>query len=202
MPEFSADANSDQIPPSDFTTLLNACTAGDPKAAETLLPLVYEQLRRSAQKQMGQERSNHTLQATALVHEAYMRLVGDEEISWENRGHFYFATAEAMRRILIEHARAKIRLKRGGDGERPAQVLNLGQLDLAENQNSEEILMLDDALRRLEEEDPKAAGVVRLRYFAGLSVDQTAAALGVSPSTVDREWAYAKAKIYRMLRSP
>ena len=184
----------------DVTQLLRGCVMGDAQAAEELLPLVYEQLRMAAQQQMGQERSNHTLQATALVHEAYMRLVGNDELNWESRAHFYYASAEAMRRILIEHARARARLKRGGDGQRPAQREPLGEVELGPEPDSSRILMLDEALRRLESEDPKAANVVRLRYFAGLSVDQTAAAMGLSASSIDREWAYARARLHRLMQ--
>lgn len=184
----------------DVTRLLRDCQAGNTQASEELLPLVYDQLRRAAQVRMGGERASHTLQATALVHEAYMRLVGSQELEWANRAHFYFACAEAMRRILIEHARSRARLKRGGDGQRPPQRIPLEELDLGDQQDSSRILMLDEALRRLESEDPKAANVVRLRYFAGLSVDQTAAAMGLSASTVDREWAYARARLHRLMQ--
>jgi len=184
----------------DVTRLLQECVRGDARAAEELLPLVYDQLRHAAQQHMGQERSNHTLQATALVHEAYLRLVGNEELNWENRAHFYYASAEAMRRILIEHARARARLKRGGDGQRPGRQVPLEGVEPGLEPDSSTILMLDDALRRLESEDSRAANVVRLRYFAGLSVDQTAAAMGLSPSSVDREWAYARARLYRLMQ--
>lgn len=182
------------------TVILRRVSAGERSASEELLPLVYQQLRRTAEKYLGQERKDHTLQATALVHEAYLRLVGNERVSWDDRAHFYFATAEAMRRILIEHARARARLKRGGDGERPARRELLGELDLTSLPESDEVVMLDDALRRLETEDAQAARVVQLRFFAGLSVDETAAALGISPSTVDREWAFARAWLHREMR--
>lgn len=183
----------------NVTELLREASAGGRSAAEELLPLVYEQLRRTAQKYLGQERVEHTLQATALVHEAYARLVGDERVEWRDRAQFYFATAQAMRRILIEHARARAALKRGGDGKQAARRVPLGSLDLAAPPDSEQIMMLDEALRRLEAEDAQAARVVHLRFFAGLSVDETASALGVSPSTVDREWAYARARLHRAM---
>lgn len=183
----------------EVTLLLRAATH-ESAAVEQLLPLVYQQLRQMAQKHMGNERPDHTLQATALVHEAYARLVGNEELDWANRGHFYRAVAEAMRRILIEHARSRASQKRGGDGRQPPRKISLSLLDLAAAPEPEQILMLDDALSRLEAEDPQAASVVRLRFFAGLTVDQTAAALGVSPSTVDREWAFARARLHRTMR--
>ena len=178
------------------TRLLN----GEAADAGRLLEVVYEQLRAIAQQRMVQERADHTLQATALVHEAYIRLVGDADVSWANRAHFFAAAAEAMRRILIEHARSRARQKRGGDGDGRAAIRRpLNVLDLAQDQDPAQILMLDEAISRLSEQDPDAAQVVRLRFYAGLSVDETAAALGVSPSTVDREWAFARAFLHRAL---
>lgn len=192
-------------PSRDVTILLRSAGEGSPTAINELLPLVYEQLRRTAQKYLAQERKDHTLQATALVHEAYARLVGGAAIDWKDRAQFYFATAEAMRRILVEHARSRARIKRGGDGQRPMQRVSLDAADRGADAgldtDPDQILMLDDALRRLEEEDRQAADVVRLRYYAGLSVADTAAALGVSPSTVDREWAYARARLHRWMQS-
>lgn len=167
--------------------------------SNAILPLVYDQLRSIAQQRMNEERSGHTLQATALVHEAYLRLIGDQPIAWAGRAHFFAAAAEAMRRILIEHARGRARLKRGGDESTARKRLPLSVVDLAGEDDPQEILMLDDAICRLEEEDPDAARVVRLRFYAGLSVDETAAALGTSPSSVDREWAYARARLHRLL---
>jgi RNA polymerase sigma factor (TIGR02999 family) len=194
--------NPEPTPPS-ATGLLTAAAAGDREAAERLLPLVYAQLRAIAQQRMGEERRSHTLQATALVHEAYLRLVGNGEVMWSSRAHFYIAAAEAMRRILIEHARARGRIKRGGDADgKPARRMPLSVVDLAANTDSDDVLMLDEVFRRLEEEDPDAAQVVRLRLFAGLSVDETAAALGVSPSTVDRDWAFARAWLHRAMEKP
>jgi RNA polymerase sigma factor (TIGR02999 family) len=139
---------------------------------------------------MHRERAGHTLQATALVHEAFVRLLGDADVAWDSRGHFYVAAAEAMRRILIEHARSRGREKRGGGRQRvPLSVVDVP----ASADDPEQILAVDDALRRLEGEDPDAANVVRLRFYAGLGVEETARALGKSPRTVAREWAFARA---------
>ena len=178
-----------------FTRLLDAAGEGDPRAAQKLLPLVYDQLRKAAQKQMAGERRDHTLQATALVHEAYIRLVGSHEVAWENRAHFYVAAAEAMRRVLIEHARKRGRIKRGGDRKR----VPLSAVYLAENAHPEEIMSVDTAIRRLEERDSRMARIVRLRFFAGLSVEDTAETLGLSDRTVRREWALARAWLHREL---
>ncbi len=189
--------------PLAVTQLLNAASAGDAKAPGELLELVYAQLRALAQKKMNGEHAGHTLQATALVHEAFVKLVApgqsdpDRAISWNDRSHFFRAAAEAMRRILIDHARAK----RAGmkDGQRalgaPRRPLRMpaNVLDLAQEQDPESILALDDALERLAKVDEQSAAVVRLRFFAGRSVDETALALGLSPRQVDREWAFARA---------
>jgi RNA polymerase sigma factor (TIGR02999 family) len=175
-----------------FTQILRDARAGDRHAANQLLPAVYEQLRAIAQRNMNSERAGHPLQATALVHEAYMRLLGDEEgnqIAWDSRGHFYVAAAEAMRRILIEHARGRDRIKRGGGRKR----VPLNVVDLASEDDAEEILAVDEAFHRLEQEDPSAAQVVRLRFYAGLSVEETAKVMNISPRSVAREWAYARA---------
>jgi RNA polymerase sigma factor (TIGR02999 family) len=173
--------------------------SGRRAAGDKLLPLVYEQLRAVAQQQMGRERPGHTLQATALVHEAYARLVGNDELEWAGRGHFYAAAAEAMRRILVEHARARARVKRGGRGI-DARRVPLNVLSLAEDQNPQEILTLDETFRRLEERAPEMADVVRLRFYAGLSGEQTALALGVSTATVKRRWTWARSWLYREIR--
>jgi len=179
--------------------LIQAASASDRAATDRLLTLVYDQLRKIAQQRMNEERAGHTLQATALVHEAYLRLVGNTEVHWHGRAHFFAAAAEAMRRILIERARSKARVKRGGDdGARPKR-LPLSVVDLASDDDPQEILMLDEAICRLETEDLDAAQVVRLRFYAGLSVDETAAALGTSPSSVDRDWAFARARLHRLL---
>jgi RNA polymerase sigma factor (TIGR02999 family) len=181
--------------PSQVTQILGEVQAGQPQAAERLLPLVYEQLRAIARRNMQQERAAHTLEATALVHEAYLRLVGDQPVGWDSRGHFYVAAAEAMRRILIEHARSRGRVKRGGERKR----VPLTVVDLAADDDSDQIMAVDEAFRRLEQEDPDAAKVVRLRFYAGLSVEDTAAALGISPRTVAREWTYARAWLHGVL---
>lgn len=159
----------------------------------SLLPLVYDQLRAAAQNCLRGERAGHTLQATALVHEAYLKLVGPREVPWQSRAHFYAAAAEAMRRILVDHARAKAAGMRGGPDARRA-AMDLASLpDPGSERESAGFLILDEAILRLESVDPDAASVVRLRYFAGLSIEETAAALGVSEPTVKRAWAFARA---------
>jgi RNA polymerase sigma factor (TIGR02999 family) len=173
----------------DVTRILSAVEEGDPQAAEKLLPLVYDELRKLAAHKLAQERPGQTLQATALVHEAYLRLVDSPDAAWNSRGHFFAAAAEAMRRILVESARRKAREKRGGDWKR----VDFEQLDLANSVSSEQLVALDDALARLEAIDCLAGGLVKLRYFAGLGLDQAAAALGVSTATAYRHWAYARA---------
>lgn len=174
---------------------------GDPAAADRLLPLVYDQLRKAAQIETAAERKGHTLSATALVHEAYLKLVGPREVAWTNRAHFYAAAAEAMRRILIDYARARGRQKRGPaplplDGS--SEFLSVA--DLTSEAHADQIVRLDEAVRRLEAEDPDVAQVVRLRFYAGLSGDETASALGRSPATIDRDWAWARAWLFRQLR--
>ena len=159
--------------------------------------MVYEELRKVAAHRMSSERADHTLQATALVHEAYVRLVGDQDVQWANRAHFFAAAAEAMRRILIEHARAKQGPQRGGDRRK----MPMDVLDLAIADDPEQIVALDEAICRLEEQDADAARVVRLRFYAGLSVEETAAAMNISDRTVKREWAFARAFLFRKLES-
>jgi len=178
---------------SDVTQILSQIDAGDPTAAEKLLPLVYEELRTLAAVRMSQESPDHTLQATALVHEAYLRLVnGDRVQHWDSRGHFFSAAAEAMRRILVETARRKASLKRGGQRAR----VNLDeQLKLAPDR-PEDLLALDEALERLAAEDAVKAELVKLRCFAGLSHQQAAEVLGLTRTTADRYWAYAKTRLY------
>ena len=186
-------ARQDQI-----TRLLYDLEQGKPQSADTLLPLVYEQLRELARHRMAEERVGHTLQATALVHEAFMRLVGDaRSIGWAGRAHFFHAAAEAMRRILIEHARAKGRIKRGGGVERRRVPLSV--VELAEQHEPGDILDLDEAVSRLELTDPDVAAVVRLRFYAGLSIEETAAAMGISPQSVKRDWSYARAWLFHQL---
>jgi RNA polymerase sigma factor (TIGR02999 family) len=175
---------------SDVTRILSAIEQGDSSAAEQLLPLVYEELRKLAAQKVAQERPDQTLQATALVHEAYLRLVAtDNAQPWNSRGHFFAAAAEAMRRILVERARGKAREKRGGDWRR----VNFEELDVATAVTPDQLVALDDALARLAELDALAAKLVKLRYFAGLSLDQAAAAASVSTATAYRHWAFARA---------
>jgi RNA polymerase sigma factor (TIGR02999 family) len=174
----------------DVTRILAAIERGDPKAPEDLLPLVYDELRKLAAQRLARERPGQTLQATALVHDAYLRLVGDEDVrGWDSRGHFFAAAAEAMRRILVERARGKGRIKRGGEWSR----VDLEDLALAVSAPPDLLLTFDDAVTGLEAEDPAAAALVRLRYYAGLPVDQAGASLGISTATAYRHWAYARA---------
>jgi len=181
---------------SDVTRILSAVEQGDPHAAEQLLPLVYDELRKLATEKMAIERPGQTLQATALVHEAYLRLVdGDQATHWNSRGHFFAAAAEAMRRILIENARGKAREKRGGDWQR----VDFEKLDVTTSVSPDQLVALDDALARLAVLDPLAGDLVKLRYFAGLALDQAAAALGVSTATAYRHWAYARAWLHSEL---
>jgi RNA polymerase sigma factor (TIGR02999 family) len=178
----------------DVTQLLNAIEGGDPHAAADLLPLVYDELRRLAAQKLAQESPGQTLQATALVHEAYLRLVGaDEDIHWERRGHFFAAAAEAMRRILVERARHKKRQKHGGGLRRH----DTADVDIVAPEPREDLVALDEALSRLETIDADAARVVQLRYFAGLTSAEAAQAMGLSPRTADRLWAYARAWLHR-----
>jgi RNA polymerase sigma factor (TIGR02999 family) len=178
---------------SDVTQLLEAASAGDPRAAESLLPLVYGELRKLAAMRMAAESPGQTLDATALVHEAYLRLVDkDRANSWNSRGHFFAAAAEAMRRILIENARSKAREKRGGDWQR----VNFEHLDVLTSVSPDQLVALDDALVRLSSLDQLAGELVKLRYFAGLALDEAAMALGVSTATAYRHWAYARAWLH------
>ena len=202
----------------DVTRVLDAIGRGDPQAAEQLLPLVYDELRRLAAQRLARESPGQTLQATALVHEAYLRVAGaGEPPNWNGRGHFFAAAAEAMRRILIERARRGRRVRHGGGRTR----VDLDQLDSAhlqldnadgepadgepadgepaDGEPAELLLALDEALTALEAEDPAAAGVVKLRYFAGLTIQDAAAALDISVRTANRHWAYAKARLYQQL---
>ena len=179
-------------PSDDATLLMIAAGQGDRAAADALLPLVYDQLRRAAQLRLASERAGHTLSATAMVHEAFLRLAGPREVPWAGRGHFYQAAAQAMGRILVDHARAKAAASRGGPDARRAAVGLETLPDLGSEQESAGFLILHDAIARLEGVDPEAASVVRLRYFAGLTVEQTAGALGVSAPTVKRTWAFAR----------
>jgi RNA polymerase sigma factor (TIGR02999 family) len=181
----------------DVTRILSAIEQGDQQAAEQLLPMVYDELRRLATRKIAREKPGQTLQATALVHEAYLRLVGDEAARrWDGRDHFFAAAAEAMRRILVENARSKRRIKRGGGLVR--RELEPG--GLVEPEVPESLQALDEALTRLAAADSQAAEVVQLRVFAGLTVKEAAKILGVSPRTVDHAWAYARAWLLAELR--
>jgi RNA polymerase sigma factor (TIGR02999 family) len=181
----------------DVTSILSAIERGDAQAAEHLLPLVYDELRKLAAQKLAQEKPGQTLQATALVHEAYLRLV-DREMAqrWDSRGHFFAAAAEAMRRILVENARRKRSAKRGG----PLARQELDDVEIAAPSPSGDILALDEALAKLEAEDPVKARLVKLRYFSGLTEEDAAKVLGVSRTTVQRQWRYAKAWLLEELR--
>jgi RNA polymerase sigma factor (TIGR02999 family) len=180
----------------DLTRILSAIEQGDPHAAEQLLPLVYDELRKLAAAKMAQETPGQTLQATALVHEAYLRLVDQDHVqSWDNRGHFFAAAAEAMRRILVERALRKGRLKRGRGHKR----VGLDELEITIHGPGDDLVALDEALTRLAQQHPEQAELVKLRYFAGFTVAEAARALGISSTTADRHWTYARAWLYREL---
>jgi RNA polymerase sigma factor (TIGR02999 family) len=178
----------------DVTRLLDAAAAGDRQAAADLLPAVYAELRDLAAVRLADEKAGHTLQPTALVHEAYLRLVGDQQFA--HRGHFFAAAAEAMRRILIDHARKKATRKRGGAGER----VDLDPEHFAAPDRPDDLLALDEALDQLERDEPQVAALVKLRYFAGLTIPQAAEAVGVSPRTADAWWAFARAWLLAKVR--
>ncbi|MCG8405895.1 MAG: ECF-type sigma factor [Phycisphaerales bacterium] len=201
MPRYdSADSDERSAkhePTGSVTGLLHAAARGDNGAADRLFPQIYEQLLALARSHMHQENPGHTLQATALVHEAYLRLVGSDPLSWSSRTAFFQASAKAMRRILIDHARRRGRSKRGGDLKREP----LDAVDLAVSSDPDEVEALDAAVSRLAERDPRAADVLQLRFYAGLSVEDTAAALGCSERTVKREWAFARAWLYQELQA-
>jgi RNA polymerase sigma factor (TIGR02999 family) len=181
---------------SEITLVLQAMGRGESRASEELLPLVYDELRQLATARMAHEAAGQTLQPTALVHEAWLRLVTEGDRTWQNRAHFFRAAAQAMRRILVDRARHKSSLKCGGDRER----LNIEDLDLAAATPDDKVLLIDDALARLESEDPESARVITLKFFGGLTNKEVAKTLGVTERTVEREWAYAKASLYRMIQ--
>jgi len=181
--------------PREITNLLLQWRAGDAGALDKLTPLVYEELRRQARHYMAAERSGHTLQTTALVNEAYLRLFGHKKIHWQNRDHFFAVAAQAMRRILVDHARTRNAAKRGGGAPKES----LEDVALVAQKKAAELVALDDALRDLAAVDPRKAQVVELRYFGGLSVDKTARLMRVSPVTVMREWSSAKAWLLRAI---
>jgi len=181
---------------SDVTQILSAIERGDPHAAGRLLPLVYDELRRLAAEKMAQEKPGQTLQATALVHEAYLRLVaGDEAAKWNSRAHFFGAAAEAMRRLLVDQARRKLADKRGGQSRR----VPLDDADLGYASPADELLDIDEALTQLAAENPEAARLIQLRYFAGLSIQDAAEVVGVSRSTAYEHWSYARARLKTLL---
>ncbi|HXC99393.1 MAG TPA: ECF-type sigma factor [Verrucomicrobiae bacterium] len=182
---------------SDLTLMLQAVGRGEGRTLDELLPLVYDELRQLAAARMALESAGHTLQPTALVHEAWMRLVGDGDRTWKNRAYFFGAAAEAMRRILIESARRKSRLKHGGGQER----LNIADLELADTTPDEKVLLINDALEQLEAEHPERARVVVLKYFGGLTNKEVAELLGVGERSVDRHWVCAKEWLFRKVRS-
>ena len=182
---------------SEVTLILKAIDRGEGETLEKLLPLVYEELRQLAAARMAQESAGHTLQPTALVHEAWVRLVSNEDRTWKNRAYFFGAAAEAMRRILIESARRKARLKHGGGQER----LNVEDVELAGTTPDEKVLLINDALEQLEAEHPERGRVVVLKYFAGLTNKEVAQMLGIGERTVDRHWVCAKSWLFRKVRA-
>src|SRR5215208_6196680 len=180
----------------EVTRILSSIDGGDPHAAGRLLPLVYDELRKLAAQKMAHEAPGQTLQATGLVHEAYLRLVGDQTAQhWNSRGHFFAAAAEAMRRILLDRARERLALKRGGDRKR----VPLEEVDPPAGTPPEDLLALDEALEQLTRLDPMAGQLVKLRYFAGLSVEEAAAALGLATATAYRHWTFARAWLHRQV---
>ena len=181
----------------DVTRLLDRVQHGDPKAAEELLPLVYGELRKLAAHKMGNEAPGQTLQPTALVHEAWLRLGGDDQPAWQNRAHFLAAAAEAMRRILVESVRRKLRLKRGGGGER----VELNESAIQAPAEDEKVLQVHAALEVLSIEDPEMAQIVKLRFFVGLSHEEIAALLGVNEKTVRRHWEVAKVRLFQSIKT-
>lgn len=181
--------------PADVTQLLEDLSAGKEQAIDRLLPAVHSELRRQAARYLRRERQNHTLQPTALVNEAFIRLIDQRNVRWQNRAHFFGVAAQAMRRILVDHARAQQRIKRGG----VQQNVTLDEGMLAAAAKSIDVLALDEALSRLAALDERQARVVELRFFGGLSVEETAAVMGISPATVKREWSMAKAWLFTQL---
>ena len=183
--------------PGEVTRILAAISDGDPLASDTLLPLVYDELRRLASARMALEAPGQTLQPTALVHEAYLRLVGDGQVDWQNRRHFFGAAAMAMRRILVERARRRGRIRHGGGRQR----VPLDDVAVEADEKLLDYVVLDEALCRMEEQDERMSQIVMLRFFAGLTIEDTAQAMGISPMTVKREWAVARAWLYDELNS-
>jgi RNA polymerase sigma factor (TIGR02999 family) len=180
----------------DVTRILNAIHQGDSKAADELLPMVYNELRKLAGYKMAGETPGHTLQATALVHEAWMRLAGTHQQTWQNRAHFFAAAAEAMRRILVEHARRKKSLKRGGESQRE----EFDESAIVLTAPPDELLAVHEALDKLAQEDPPAAELVKLRYFVGMTMEEAATAMDLAPRTAERLWSYARAWLRQEIR--
>lgn len=188
---------SEEMPP-EITQLLANWSAGESDAAAHLMPAVYAELRRLARQYLQRERGDHTLQPTALVHEAYLRLAGQKEMQWQNRAQFYAVSSRLMRRILVDHARAHLAEKRGGGAEK----IELDEADLRPEERPANLLALDDALAQLATIDVRKSRVVELRFFGGLTVEQTAEALELNAATVRRDWTFAKAWLHRVLRDP
>jgi RNA polymerase sigma factor (TIGR02999 family) len=189
----SASSNSGSVPRGDVTRILEADQGGDPKAAEDLLPLVYGELRKLASAKMANEAPGHTLQPTALVHEAWLRLIGNESQQWNGRAHFFGAAAEAMRRILVENARRKGAARHGGGQVR----LDIQVIELASAPKDDELLAVSDALEKLGEHNRQMAELVKLRYFVGLTTEEAAEVLGISIRTADRWWNYSRLWLYQ-----
>jgi RNA polymerase sigma factor (TIGR02999 family) len=182
---------------SDITRILESIEHGDPRAADELLPLVYEELRKLAAARMAQENPGHTLQPTALVHEAWLRLVGDENVRWDGRAHFFGAAAEAMRRILIDRARRRNARRHGGDQQR----VDFPAVEIAAPDDDDQILAVNEALEKLAAQDKLKAELVKLRYFAGLTIEEAAQVLRISEPTAKRYWTFAKAWLHREIET-
>jgi RNA polymerase sigma factor (TIGR02999 family) len=191
-------------PSDDITTLLKAWRGGDAGALEQLTPMVYDQLRQLGRKYARREHGNHRAEASSLVHDAYLRLVDAQAVDWKDRAHFFAVSARIMRRLLVDSARARQSLKRGGEFQRfdPASGLDLDELPASDAERARELCALDDALERLASDDPRRAQVIELRFFGGLTIDETAESLGVSAQTVMRDWRLARAWLAVELRSP
>ena len=181
---------------SELTRILQSASGGGCPVSAELLPLVYDELRNLAQKRLAREAPGQTLQATALVHEAWISLAGNEERSWIDRGHFFRAAAQAMRHILVDRARAKASLKRGANPE----IIDIEGLDIADTTIDERVLLVDEMMTRLEQVDPESVRVITLKFFGGLTNKEIAAMDGVAERTVERYWAFARAKLLRMIR--
>lgn len=182
---------------SDVTRILQSIESGDAKAANELLPLVYEELRKLAAAKMANESSNQTLQPTALVHEAWLRLTGNENVKWNGRAHFFGAAAEAMRRILIDNARRKRALRHGGNQQR----FNVDEIEIAAPEKDDELLAINDALEKFAAVDKQKTELVKLRYFVGLTIDESAEILGISAPTAKRWWTYSRAWLFRQIQN-